>query len=103
MLNKSVKRFINQAMDMQNAFIHKICYPACLKNWIYFFKNSSPQRRKERREMRIPPPVPLREGDKGGGKTPRNFLFCSLITFASFAPLRWTELLRFFDIPLLRD
>jgi len=38
--------------------------------------------RGERREMRIPPPVPLAEGDKGGGKNPHNFFVYSLITSA---------------------
>jgi len=30
--------------------------------------------------MRIPPPVPLTEGDKGGGKNPHNFSVYSLTT-----------------------
>ncbi len=38
--------------------------------------------REERREMRIPPPVPLTEGDKGGGENPHNFSFYSLTASA---------------------
>ena len=44
--------------------------------------------REERREMRIPPPVPLTEGDKGGGENPHNFSFYSLTALRSRRSLR---------------